>query len=90
MSINVKLHGSRILVKPLEASNVSKGGIITAPVKKKLPNVGEITALSIDCDGFKVGDTVMFPTYAGTEIDLDEGTFKIVEAEDIWLTIPRK
>ena len=84
--------GDRVIVKPLEMEEVSKGGIILPDTAKEKPQDGEIIAVGpgkIKDDGtripmeVKVGDKVMFAKYAGTEIKLGEEKLMIMSQSDI-------
>jgi len=69
--------GDRILVKPLEQEDKTKGGIILPDTAKEKPSRGKVVAVGkgklLD-DGklkeleVKVGDTVLYGRYGGTEI----------------------
>ena len=69
--------GDRILVKPLEQEEKTKGGIILPDTAKEKPSKGKVSAVGkgklLD-DGkikeleVKVGDTVLYGHYGGTEI----------------------
>ncbi len=92
MAVNVKPLGDRVLVKPIEASEVKKGGIIIPDTAKEKPQEGEVVALGTgkrDEDGkvipftVKKGDTVLIPKYGGTEIKIDDHAYLIMREEDI-------
>ena len=93
----VKPLGNRILVKRAEPK-ASKGGILLPDSSKEKPKQGEVIAVGpgkIDESGrlekmqIKVGDKVIFGSYAGTEVKIpnhgDEGY--IIMAEDEVLAI---
>jgi len=84
--------GDRVIIKPLDSEEVSKGGIILPDTAKEKPQEGEIIAIGpgkIKDDGaripmeVKVGDKVMFAKYAGTEIKLGEEKLMIMSQSDI-------
>ncbi len=84
--------GDRVIIKPLETEEVSKGGIILPDTAKEKPQEGEIIAIGpgkIKDDGaripmeVKVGDKVMFAKYAGTEIKLGDEKLMIMSQSDI-------
>jgi len=82
----------RIVVKPLEGEEVTKGGIVLPdsaqekPSKAKVVEVGpgkslkngERAALDV-----KAGDIIYFGKYAGDNIVLDEEEYKILRESDI-------
>ena len=74
-----KLHplGDRVVIKPLPKEEVTKGGIVLPDTVKEKPQEGKIIAVGpgkVADDGkrvameVKVGDTVVYAKYAGTEI----------------------
>ena len=91
-SVNVRPLADRVLVKPLEAIETKKGGIIIPDAHKEKPQEGEIVALGTgkrDEDGkvipfsVKKGDKVLISKYGGTEIKVDGDTYLIMREDDI-------
>jgi chaperonin GroES len=90
--VNVRPLGDRVLVKPLDAAEVKKGGIIIPDTAKEKPQEGEVVALGTgkrDEDGktipftVKNGDKVLISKYGGTEIKIEDTTYLIMREEDI-------
>lgn len=80
--MKVKPLGNRILVQQLSTEEVTASGIVlpsTAEQTKKAQ--GKIVAVgpgeAIAQLGLKVGDTVVFSNYAGTEVEVDEDGKKV-------------
>ena len=82
----------KVLVKRTEAETTTKGGIVLPDSAKEKPRRGTIISLGdgkLLEDGsrsdfqVKVGDTVLFSSYGGTEIKLDGEEFIIMEESDI-------
>ena len=91
-SVNVRPLADRVLVKPLEATETKKGGIIIPDAHKEKPQEGEVVALGTgkrDDEGklipfvVKKGDKVLTPKYGGTEIKVDGETYLIMREDDI-------
>ena len=91
-SVNVRPLADRVLVKPLEAQETKKGGIIIPDAHKEKPQEGEVVALGTgkrDDDGklipftVKKGDKVLISKYGGTEIKIDDQTLLIMREDDI-------
>ena len=91
-NVNVRPLGDRVLVKPLEATETKKGGIIIPDTAKEKPQEGEVVALGTgkrDEDGKKIeftvkkGDKVLISKYGGTEIKIDGETLLIMREDDI-------
>jgi len=73
--------GDRVVIKPIPKEEVSKGGIVLPDTVKEKPQEGEIIAVGpgkLSEEGkriameVKVGDTVIYSKYAGTEYKLDD------------------
>lgn len=88
---NLKPLGANILVRPLEAVEVSKGGIVLPDTAKEKPQEGEVLAIGtgkwiegklVPLD-VKVGDKVLFTKYAPNEIKLDGEELYILEEKDV-------
>ncbi len=85
--------GDKILVKREEAASKTESGIFLPESSKEKPKQGKIVALG---DGHrskdngkltpftvKKGDTVIFTSYAGTELKMDGETLLIMTEEDV-------
>ena len=84
--------GEKVLIKRLEAETKTRGGIVLPDAAKEKPQQGKILALGdgklLD-DGtradfqVKVGQTVLFTSYAGTEIKVDGEEVMLMDESDI-------
>lgn len=90
--MNLRPLQDRIIVKRLEEENKTSGGIYIPDTAKEKPQKGEIIAVGkgkLTEDGkvlpidVKVGDTVLFGKYAGTEIKIDGADYLIMREDDI-------
>jgi len=82
----------RVLVERLEAETKTTGGIVLPDTAKEKPKRGKVLSVGdgklLD-DGthrkmqIKKGDTVLFTSYAGTEIKLDGKEYLIMSESDI-------
>lgn len=84
--------GDRILVKLLEEDEKSPGGIILPDMAKEKPQEGKVIAVGkgrLMEDGtvrpleVRVGDTVLFAKYSGTEVRHEDKEFTILREEDV-------
>jgi chaperonin GroES len=84
--------GDRVLVKPMEKEEKTKSGIYLPDTAKEKPQEGEIVAVGpgkFDETGkripmdLKVGDTVIYAKYGGTEIKVDDVEMMILRESDI-------
>ena len=84
--------GDRVLVKPVEAKETKRGGIIIPDSAKEKPQEGTVVAtgkgkttedgkvLALDV---KAGDTILYGKYSGNEIKLDGEDYLIMHQDDI-------
>ena len=88
--------GDRVIVKPLEAEEKSKGGIIIPDVAKEKPQEGKVVAVGKGKVGdkglipmeLKAGDRILYGKYSGTEINTKEGEeYLIMREEDVFAVI---
>ena len=76
--------GERVLVKREEVEETSAGGIILTQTYQEKPNQGEVRAVGDEVTTLKVGDTIVFGKYAGTDaLDVDGDTLIFVELKDV-------
>ncbi len=82
----------RIVVKRLEGESKTKGGIIIPDSAKEKPIEGKVVAVGsgkVTKDGkvrpvdVKVGDTVLFGKYSGTEIKIDGEEHVLIREDDV-------
>lgn len=82
----------RLVVKPIEREDVTKGGIVLPDTAKEKPQEGKVMAVGpgrLSEDGkrismeVKVGDTVVYAKYGGTEIRIDDEELIILRESDI-------
>jgi chaperonin GroES len=82
----------RILVKRLEAEEVTKGGIVLPDTAKEKPKEGKVVSVGegkILEDGsrgsmtVKKGDTILFTSYAGSEVKIDGDEYLIMNEDDV-------
>lgn len=81
----------RVVLKPMEAEETTKGGIILTSAAKEKPSVAEVVSVGPGgtVDGkevvmtVKVGDKVLTSKYSGTEVKVDGEEYTIVRQNDI-------
>lgn len=86
----------RVIVKPLDAEEMTKGGIVLPDSVKEKPQEGKVIAVG---DGkvldngqkqvltVKAGDRVLYGKYSGTEITNKDGENVLIMREDDILAI---
>ncbi len=92
LKMNLKPLGDRVVVDPLEKEERTASGIILPETAKEKPQEGTIIAVGPgrrDDDGklvpmdVKLGDSVLYAKYAGTEIKLEDKKVLILKESDI-------
>ncbi len=94
--INLTPLADRVIVKPSEAEEKTKGGIILPDTAKEKPIEGTIVAAGpgkVTDDGktvklgVKVGDKVLYGKYSGTEITVEGEEYFIMRETDIFAIV---
>ena len=85
--MNIKPLADRVLVKPAAAEEKSVGGIIIPDTAKEKPLKGEVIAVGNGTKDeemvLKVGDTVLYGKYAGTELEVEGTKYLIMRQSDV-------
>ncbi len=92
MAIKLQPLADRVVVKPIERGEVTKGGIVLPDTVKEKPQEGEVVAVGkgrVSDDGkripmdVKVGDIVVYAKYGGAEIKVEDEELVILRESDI-------
>ena len=92
MVVKLQPLADRIVVKPIEREEVTKGGIVLPDTAKEKPQEGKVIAVGpgrLSEDGkriamdVKVEDTVIYAKYGGTEIKIADEDLIILRESDI-------
>ena len=90
MALNIKPLSDRVLVEPVAAETQTASGIYIPETAKEKPQKGKVVAVGSGNKDHemtvKVGDTVLYGKYSGTELKLD-GTDYLMMREDYILAI---
>ena len=85
--MNIKPLADRVLVVPAPAEERTIGGIIIPDTAKEKPLKGEVVAVGNGTKDeemiVKVGDTVLYGKYAGTEVELEGEKYLIMRQGDV-------
>ncbi len=82
--MKIKPLGKRIVVKALKQEEKTEGGIyLPETASKEKPQQGKVTAVGSEFKGVKVGDTVIFAKYGGTEIKIDDEDYLVLGEDDV-------
>ena len=92
MAFKLEPLGDRVLVKPINKEEVTKGGILLPDTAKEKPQEGEVVAVGLgrlDDDGKRIpmevkkGDRVIYAKYSGMEWKMDDEEYLILRESDI-------
>ena len=87
MSVNIKPLADRVLVEPVAADLKTASGIIIPDTAKEKPQKGQVVAVGSgkvdEPMTVKIGDTVLYGKYAGTEINVEGTDYLIMRESDI-------
>ena len=87
MALNIKPLADRVLVEPMEAETKTAAGIIIPDNAKEKPQKGTVVAIGNGTKDepltVKVGDTVLYGKYGGTELKLEGKDYLMMRESDI-------
>ena len=84
--------GDRLVVKPAEAEDKTKSGLVLPESAKEKPQQGKVLAAgtgrqledgSIKALEIKSGDKILYGKYSGTEVQLDGEDYLILREDDV-------
>jgi chaperonin GroES len=91
--MSLKPLDDRIVVKPSEAEQTTASGLVIPDTAKEKPQQGEVLAVGpgkrAESNGelialdVKVGDTVLYSKYGGTEVTVDGDDLLILTSRDV-------
>ncbi len=92
MAVTLKPTADRLVVKPIEQEEITKGGIFLPDTAKEKPQEGKVLAVGpgrLSDDGkripmdVKVGDVVIYSKYGGTELKSEGEEYMILRESDV-------
>ena len=85
--LNIKPLADRVLIQPLEAETKTASGIIIPDTAKEKPQKGNVVAVGPGTKEnpvtVKVGNSVLYGKYSGTELKLEGKDYLIMRESDI-------
>lgn len=91
MSLNIKPIADRVVVEAAPAEEKTAGGIIIPDTAKEKPQKGKVVAVGNGKKDepmtVKVGDTVLYGKYAGTELSYEGVEYLIMRESDIYAVL---
>jgi chaperonin GroES len=86
--INFKPNEDRVLVEPAEAETKTASGLYIPDTAKEKPQKGKVIAVGEGLKDkpvtVKVGDSVLYGKYSGTEITIDGKEYLVMRNSDIF------
>ena len=99
MSVSIKPLEDRVVVRPLDAEQTTASGLVIPDTAKEKPQEGEVLAVGpgrFDDEGekripldVKVGDTVLYSKYGGTEVRYNGEDYLVLSARDVLAIIQK-
>ena len=90
-TMNIKPLADRVLILPAPAEEKTIGGIIIPDTAKEKPLKGEVIAVGQGTKDeemvLKVGDTVLYGKYAGTELEVEGTKYLIMRQSDVFAVL---
>ncbi|MCS6904808.1 MAG: co-chaperone GroES [Bacteroidia bacterium] len=88
MALKISPLADRVVIEPAQAEEKTAGGIIIPDTAKEKPQRGKVVAVGPgkkdEPTTVKVGDTVLYGKYAGTEITVDGKEYLIMRESDLY------
>ena len=85
--VNIKPLADRVLVQPMAAETKTASGIIIPDTAKEKPQKGKVVAVGPgtkeNAVTVKVGNTVLYGKFSGTELKLDGTDYLMMRESDI-------
>jgi len=89
--VNIKPLADRVLVQPMAAETKTASGIIIPDTAKEKPQKGKVVAVGPGTKDnavtVKVGNTVLYGKFSGTELKLDGTDYLMMRESDILGTL---
>lgn len=88
MSLNIKPLSDRVVIEPMAAETTTASGLIIPDTAKEKPQKGIVKAVGNGKKDYtmtvKVGDTVLYGKYSGTELKYEGKDYLIMKEEEIY------
>jgi len=89
--LNIKPLADRVLIEPVVAETTTASGIIIPDSAKEKPQKGTVVAVGKgtkeDPMTVKIGDSVLYGKYAGTELSVEGNDYLIMRESDIFAIV---
>lgn len=90
-NLKIRPLGERVIIEPSSAEAKTAGGLIIPDTAKEKPQQGTVLAVGPGTPDvkmtLKVGDTVLYGKYSGTEINYKGQDYLIMKESDIYAIV---
>ncbi len=87
MAVNIQPLSDRVLIEPVAAEQKTASGLYIPDTAKEKPQQGKVVAVGKGKKDHemtvKVGDTVLYGKYSGTELKLEGNDYLMMREDDI-------
>ncbi|GAK76328.1 MULTISPECIES: co-chaperone GroES [Nonlabens] len=87
MALKIQPLSDRVLIEPMAAEQKTASGLYIPDTAKEKPQQGKVVAVGKGKKDYdmtvKVGDTVLYGKYSGTELKLDGAEYLMMREDDI-------
>ena len=81
--LKIKPLGTRVLVEQVDAETKTASGLIIPDSAKEKPLHATVLAIGNDVEQLKVGDTIIYGKFIGTELNFDGKDYLMLEQSEI-------
>ncbi len=85
--MNIKPLGERVLIEQIEAETKTASGLIIPDSAQEKPLQAKVVAIGEEVKVLKTGDTVLYAKFTGTELNIDNKNYIMLEVSDILATL---
>jgi chaperonin GroES len=88
--MNVTILGDRLMVEPIAAEKETKSGLIIpegVAERAEKSRKGVVACVGEEITNIKVGETVLYSKYSGTEVKVNDKDYVILRKTDIYAII---
>jgi len=85
--MKIKPLGERVLIEQIEAETKTASGLIIPDSAQEKPLQAKVIAIGEEVKVLKTGDTILYAKFTGTELNIDNKNYIMLELSDILATL---
>ena len=85
--MKIKPLGERVLIEQIEAETKTASGLIIPDSAQEKPLQAKVIAIGEAVKVLKTGDTILYAKFTGTELNIDNKNYIMLELSDILATL---